>query len=676
MEFKEFRSIFQQHVKNMIEGHNYLFVVDVDKDMAWETYLDSFPQGTNEIFRERRAFDCSCCKSFMRQFANVVVIADNKLMTAWDFQTNDATYQPVINALSALVKSALVKDVFITKQSAFGTDYNHEQLENKSVHTWSHFRIVLPEKFVTKSQKSEASLMSEFRDVRNVFERSLKEISKDVIETVLDLIVEKSLYKGEEWKGTLEKFLELHNEYRTLPDNEKDNWCWVTSARIGGAIGKIRNHSIGVLLQDLSDNTDVIEAIGKYEYIVAPQNYKHPKAIFTKKMVEDAESTITRLGLLDSLGRRHAGLDDITINNVIWANKDAAREMKNLGVFEVLKQEVTVNPNQFGRIEGTDINKFIESILPSVKNFEVLLENHHQPNLMSLIAPKISSSPTLFKWENGFSWAYNGNLTDSMKQRVKAAGGNVTGILRFSLQWNDDHDNRNDYDAHCREPGGFYISFRNMRNSNTGGVLDVDIQHPLQQEIAVENITWNNRNKMQEGVYEFYVHNYSHRGGRSGFDAEIEYDGQVYEFAYHKDLAQDEKVLVAKLQFSGQNGIKFLESLPSETSSKTIWELKTNQFHQVSVCTLSPNYWDEQCGIGHRHYLFMLGGCKNEEQPNGFFNEYLQEDFMEHKRVFAALGSQMKVAHSDNQLSGLGFSSTKRNSLICKVDDRLVKIIF
>ena len=89
----------------------------------------------------------------------------------------------------------------------------------------------------------------------------------------------------------------------------------------------------------------------------------------------------------------------------------------------------------------------------------------------------------------------------------------------------------------------------------------------------------------------------------------------------------------------------------------------------------SPNHWDNQ-GVGNRHYMFMLAGCENPDQPNGFFNEYLRQDFMEHKRVFEALGGKMKVERSDYQLSGLGFSSTKRNSIICKVDGKFVKVIF
>lgn len=93
----------------------------------------------------------------------------------------------------------------------------------------------------------------------------------------------------------------------------------------------------------------------------------------------------------------------------------------------------------------------------------------------------------------------------------------------------------------------------------------------------------------------------------------------------------------------------------------------------------SPNYWDNQNGIGNRHYFFMLKNCKNLDQPNGFFNEFLKEELMVNKRVFEVLGESFKVEQSDNQLSGIGFSSTKRNSLICKCTgsfNRTIKILF
>ncbi len=700
--FVDFKKAFQSHVAKMLEDQTVLYVTDVSRDDLWDMYLESFPEGTNNIFRERREFDCSCCRHFIKSFGNVVAIKNNKLVSIWDFKINDSMYNTVIKALSKLVKSQLVKDVFVTKEALFGTDKNYEKSDHANwelplgtkyldgdgrtiaqIITWKHFQIKLPERFVTKSSDTEASLMGVLRSTKNVFRRSLDEISEHSIETVLELIAQKSLYKGDEWKAVLKKFLVVHKEYQDKCDMRseqvKDIFCWSKSIEVGGVLSKIRNHSIGVLLTDITNEVDLNEAVRKYESIVAPTNYKRPKAIFTKKMIEQAKEKLTELGLIDSLGRRHAFIDDITINNVLFANKDSIEKMSG-NVFDELEQEVSINPKKFDKVEEVSVETFVKEVLPVSKSIELLFENKHISNLVSVIAPKVRMNKPLFKWDNEFSWAYNGNITDSMKERVKAAGGNVSGVLRLTNQWNESFDNRNDFDAHCIEPDGNHIWYQNkgLRHPSTG-MLDVDIIHPERDEVAVENITWTDINRMREGLYIFFIKNYSHRGGRSGFTAEIEYDGQIYSYEYNKELRQDENVTVAELEFSRANGIKFIKSLPSTTSTKTIWNIPTNQFHPVSVCMFSPNYWDKQTGIGNKHYFFILDACRNDDQPNGFFNEFLREDLMSHKRVFEALGSKMRVEQADRQLSGLGFSSTKRNSLICKVSghvNRMIKVVF
>ena len=53
MEFKDFRNMISDHFKTMTKDVDRLFEVGVDKDEMWNTYLDSFPTGTNEIFRKR-----------------------------------------------------------------------------------------------------------------------------------------------------------------------------------------------------------------------------------------------------------------------------------------------------------------------------------------------------------------------------------------------------------------------------------------------------------------------------------------------------------------------------------------------------------------------------------------------------------------------------------------------
>ena len=682
MEFHNFVTKFQNNFSQLTANATHLFEVEVDKDEMWNLYLDSFPEGTNEIYRERREHDCSCCRDFIKAFGNVVVIKDNAFHTIWEFDTNSTTFLPVVDALDKYIKAKAITNIYVTPFTKIGTKENYEQLADGTTKKWEHFYIELPSKFVDRSGRSEGDIQGGYRDTRNVFKRSLDEITEESIETVLELIYQNSLYKGEEWKSVLEQFLQYKKAYDALPtEAEKANYTWDVSTKSGAVVGRIRNHSIGTLLVNISENMDLDTAVRKYEQIVAPSNYKRPKEIYTKKMLEDAKRTIEELGYMDSLPRRFATLDDITVNNILFSNKDSAKRIGGMDdIFGEMEREVVSNPKKFSKVEEISADKFVSDVLPTAKEIEVYLENRHAGNMVSLIAPENKDAKTMFKWNNNFGWAYAGNMTDSMKERVKAAGGKVDGDLRFSIQWNEDGKDNCDLDAHCVEASGYEIYFCSARKpsfSPTRGQLDVDIVSPG-TSIAVENITWANRNTMRPGKYSFFVHQYS-GSARNGFRAEIEFDGQIYSFEYNKSIRRNEIVKVAEVTLNTDGTFTIKELLPSSVSSKDIWNVKTNQFIPVSVVMYSPNYWDEQDGIGHRHYFFMLKDCINPESPNGFYNEFLKNELVEHKRVFAALGSKMHVKDVDDQLSGLGFSATKRDEVVVKVKgttERVLKIKF
>ncbi len=681
MEFINFRTAIMEHFAKLSETADHLYEVEVDKDELWNLYLDSFPAGTNEIYRERREYDCSCCRQFIRAIGNAVVIKDAIVHTIWELTDLGSTFQPVADALDAFIKTHAVTDVYISKFAKIGTNKNHEQLSDGTVKTWNHLYLELSSKFVDTSKRSVGDLKGPYRDTKNVFKRSLEEITDDAVDTVLELIGQKSLYKGEEWQHALKEFKKYKTLYTATPDDLRDNFAWEQSMKAGMTVGRIRNHSMGTLLTNISEGMALDEAVRKYEAIVAPTNYKRPKAIYTKRMLEDAKKTISDLGYLSSLGRRFATLDDITVNNILFANRNATRRINAANdIFGEMEQEISVDPRKFSRVQEISIEDFIKNVLPTATSVEALLENRHASNMVSLIAPAEKQSPSMFKWNNGFSWAYAGNITDSnIRENVKMAGGKVDGVLRFSIQWNDEDYCPNDYDAHCKLPTGNEIYYGCKRDAYSGCALDVDIIDPRRGIPAVENIVWPSKERIRKGTYLMYVHCYTNRRGTTGFKAEIEFDGTIHSFEYNKALRQDEIVKVAEITYDPATGFSIRPLIPDTVSARDIWGVKSNQFVPVSVIMFSPNYWDEQDGIGHRHYFFMLKDCVNPERPNGFYNEFLKPELEQHRRVFEALGSKAAVQDVENQLSGLGFSATKRNSLLVKVKgatERILKIIF
>jgi hypothetical protein len=652
MQFNQFKQVFQSNFNKLIEGQVQLYVTDVDKQQLWDAYLNAFPDA------ERQGFNCNCCKSFIRNYGNVVAIKDGVVKSLWDFTVDDVMYAGVIAALNNLVCESNITNVFVTKQSKLGTD------KSLTLSTeWQHLYYQLSQSFVTRSSDSEDTIRADKRSRKETFKRGLDELTIDATETVLDLIIQNQLYRGESNKFTLTQFLKHQQEY-TLVDN-KDNYCW---NNCGVNVTGIRNTSIGSLLIDLSNGVDINIAVRKYEAMVAPSNYMRTnQVISSKKQVEDANKLVVELGLESALNRRFANESDINVNDCLFINRS---QKLNTNVFDSILDEVPVNPKSLTKLTEVSIDEFIDAVLPGVSNVELLMQPQLSGNLVSLITAVDSAAPSLFKWNNSFSWVYNGGNADSMRERVKAAGGRVDNVVsRFSIQWNDNGDNSIDFDAHCIEPDGNEIAYHNKHSRTTGGSLDVDIITPG-RDVAVENIVHIDRCRMSDGNYEYFVHNYSSRTSNGGFTAELEINNQLFSYVYDKNLRGGERVPVVTVKFDKLTGftiVKSLDSSGSVTSSKEIWGIKTNLFHKVNLISLSPNHWTNS--VGEKHYLFMIEGCINSDNPRSIFNEYLKSELVQHSRkVFDVLGDKLKTPSCSNQLSGVGFNSTLRNEFIVRVN--------
>lgn len=662
--FSEVKNKVKEQFDLMCKGQTHLYTVDPDRDKIWELYLNGF---TEDV---RQEHNCNCCKSFLRQYGGIVVIKNNQPCSVWDIEI-DGEYAQSIKNVREYVKSLPVKDIFLNTFAGLGTDRNTAQTENGPV-VWTHFHVTLPKEFIYKGSDSIEAKQGQFRDNKTVLKRSLDELTIDATETILELVAQNSLYRGAEFKGMLEEFLKIQKEYKNIPAKEKDNYCWVKSATVSQALSRIRNTSIGTLLIDLSTGKDLDEAVSAFERVVAPSNYKRPNAIVTPRMVEDAKKRLEEMGFMDSLERRFANQGDVNINNILFTDK--VNPMTD--VFADMSKDVTVNPKTLSKTEEITIGDFIKNVLPTTKGLEVLVENSHLNNFVSLLTAVNKDSKSMFKWNNQFSWSYTGGITDSIKERVKQAGGRVDGELRVSLSWS----NYDDLDIHVIEPNRNHIYYGNKgQRHQSSAMLDVDANGGGgHTRTPVENVIWTDKRSIPDGEYTVYVNNFCKRESSNiGFTVEIECAGEVFNFDFDKNPGDNANTNVVKFHYSKTKGITIQGGTDGKVLTKEKWGLKTNQFVKVKSLMLSPNHWEQQ--TGNKHFLFFLDNCVSDESPRPFFNEFLTEELMKEKRVFETMAGKLKVEHALPQLSGIGFSETQPNHLYVRVEGnfkRTLKINF
>lgn len=647
--FDKFAALVEKNFDAMSKQE--LFVVDSDRDTVWDAYLAAFPEGTNPMFRERTEHDCSCCKQFIRNIGNVVAIDGNTVKTVWAVSGAPHPYDVVAAELDRLVKSQRIRGLFRAKENQYGKRQTLDRAPDGTVIRWNHFQGKLKAKHKTHSPEAEKGAMA---TTVAVFQRGLEEITDYAVDTVLELIQEGNLYRGDEHKAQVKGFKALKSAYGKLgTDQERNLFVW-SKANAKGA--RLRNNAIGTLLQNLSEGMDLEKAVRAFETIMAPTNYKRPKPLITQRMVSDAMKTIRDLGLESALERRFAKLSDVSVNNVLWVDNDAQAQMKD-GIEGLLMESVqTVKPK--GKPEEIGVEEFMGTVVPKATSMEMFVANSLQSQFMSLTAPVHNDVQPLFKWANNFGWSYDGNITDSIKEKVKRAGGNTNAALRVSLAWFD----RDDLDIHVYEPDRNHIFF-----GNKCGKLDVDMNaNGKMSDEPVENVSWNDP---RDGVYTVKVNNYTRRtSSPGGFVIEIENNGQVSQYSYESIVRDGQTITVGKITV--KNGaitkIDFEKHMVGGGISSEKWGLNTEQFVKVNTLMLSPNHWDDNA-VGNKHWFFVLEGCRNDESARGIYNEFLTAGLEKHRKVFEVLGEKTKCAPTDDQLSGIGFSSTRSDSALIRV---------
>ena len=704
---------------NVMCATNKLFRSSLTGQEIWDLYLKSFEN--DPIFRDPASSEhnCNLCNNFIRRYGNILALdKDYKVISIFDIEI-DGEYANVAKALSKALKESKITEVFfetfdelnkLPYESCSKTNekfqlgmaknvkrYTKEEAEKfgvvkpNEIRAFNHLHLFLPTLFVSKTNKSIETIMGEYKDAKNVFQRAMETISLDTLQLVKDLINQGSLLDGQTHLYKIEQVIPLKKEYDSLAASERDNWCWTKS--YGLPFAKFRNELIGVLCSELSEGKEINEACQAWNKRVDPANYMKATAPITKKQIEEAKKFVEENGYTESFDRRFATMEDIKVSEILHANAGKG-DIKSVSIFDSVKSTSTRHKkSEFDGVEEVHIDKFMKDILPGCTSIEVFLKNSHEGNMVSLTTANNSDSKPIFKWTNNYSWTFNGNLAgkSQLAEMVEAKGGRTDGAFRFTHSWNELEPNQSLMDLHvfmpkCSLPkqftGGPTVSGRRVGwNSRfdvmSGGSQDVDYTAAAPKGyVPVENITFPTLSKMPEGKYVCMIHNWSFRGTGGRGKAEIAFGGEVFQYEYPA-TKNHEWVTIAEVTLKdGKFSIE--HKLPESTSSREIYGLETNQFHKVNLICLSPNHWDTN-NVGNKHYMFMLDGCKSPTEIRGFHNENLIPELAQHRKVLEVLGTTNMIPSTDKQLSGLGFNATVRDEVLVKLSGthkRMLKIKF
>lgn len=226
--------------------------------------------------------------------------------------------------------------------------------------------------------------------------------------------------------------------------------------------------------------------------------------------------------------------------------------------------------------------------------------------------------------------------------------------MRVSLAWH----NFDDLDLHVREPDGNHIYY-----GNKSGKLDVDMNAGSgTTREPVENVRW--IRTLSDGVYRVSVHQYHRRESTDvGFTVEVESSLGLEQFRFEKGLSSSVTQQVCEITVKQGRVQKIVpdKGMTGGAISQEKWGLKTLDLIKVNSVVVSPNHWDAE--VGNKHWFFILDQCRNPLPTRGFYNEFLHSRLEKHRKVFEVLGDKIKCPPVQDQLSGVGFSSTRKDKV-------------
>ena len=665
--YHDFETKVKRGFQELVNNGVVLFKTNVSQDAIWNAYLNGFPEWDG-----RDHYNCNACRHFIQRYGALAYIGSDGLVKSvlWDIDVPPYFINST-QAMKSLVEKSRISNVFITDDLTLGIPKTGE---------WSHIHVVLPLGHSAKNRDrlyTAEQVMAKKKEQFGMLGRALNEYDEETIDQAINILESNSLYRGDRYLGTVKWFKETKETYSNLTGPLSKNFLWATVATAGDAKLHIKSSMLGGLMDDIQSGLYSFDTIKRrFEERINPSNYMRSQSAPTTGAIKEAEKTVAKLGIANSLQRRYATIDEIPES--IWTPREEKKATSNSaqGIFSnLIAKDQRVEKKQDIVIPSTTMtwDKFVKTVLPGALSIEAQVESAN--NLMALVNAQDQTAENILLWDNTFSWYYHGGIDAEIKKRVESAGGQYeNNDIRCSLLWNS----YTDLDLHCHTPRGNHIHFGKKRADN--GWLDIDMNVSADTKTPVENIRFG-KGLASRGRYRFVVHNYTDRtGGYNPYKVELEVNGHVYTYEGVADSRCRETVF--EFDFIPGEEPRMISSGSSlSTTPVDNWNIDKG-FQKVNLITNSPNLWgDNKVESAGTHIFFILDNCKDmsEGKGRGFFNEMLIPELRPHRKTLEAFMEQSIIEGANEaNACGLGFSKEKPWNLVLRVKTstgtKLVKI--
>lgn len=392
-QYKELRGLVNENFLAAANSGEPLLTTDVGD--LFSVYLEAIPE------EYRQEYNCHACKDFFNRYGSVVTVLEGGTLRSvlWSGYYASSFFAPAVAALMEKVEGSRVSGAFVCSDRVAGQPVTGE---------WTHFYFKIPmtiwhnNRILTAGQRR-AELKEDFLMLGN----ALREYPLPVISQAVTLLKQDTLYRSEKVLGIAEWFCALSTSISEVKNHRKrENLIWRAAVLAPKGFAHIRSSMIGTLLDDLVAGLPFDTVAARFAEKMHPLQYRRPQAPPSDGNIKQAEETIAKLGIADSLRRRFARLEEV---DAIWRPKEKNGEdfVAGEGVFSHLKKKPAGSKRlQTGEAKPISWTKFLNTVLPDVT--ELFLRVPSVGSFVAITTAEVEGSKIIHQWGNSFAhymWA-------------------------------------------------------------------------------------------------------------------------------------------------------------------------------------------------------------------------------------------------------------------------------